>query len=82
MCRVCESVCASGAQRFVSEEHILDRGVCSRCGHCAGACAKSALKRYGEIVSAEQIVFIALKDVAYYEATGGGLTISGGEPFS
>jgi len=82
LCRACERACPSGAHRFGGGVHALDRAACMLCGRCVKACPSGALKRYGERVPAEQIVDIALKDSAYYASTGGGLTLSGGEPFS
>ena len=82
MCRACEHACPAGAHRFDGQAHTLDRAACTLCGRCVEACPSGALKRYGEHMSARQIVDIALKDAAYYEATGGGLTVSGGEPLA
>ena len=82
LCRACERACPSGAHRFDGGVHALNRAACVLCGRCVEACPSGALKWYGERMRAEQVVEIALKDAAYYAATGGGLTVSGGEPFA
>lgn len=82
LCRACERVCPSGVHRFDAGRHTLERAHCTACVRCVQVCPSGALKRYGERARAEEIVALALKDEAYYASTGGGLTISGGEPLS
>ena len=60
--------------------HTVDFDKCTACGKCASVCIQQALKIIGYEASAEEIIQIVLKDKKYYEASGGGLTISGGEP--
>jgi pyruvate formate lyase activating enzyme len=81
-CRACERACPTGAHEFTGGVHVLNRDACRMCGRCVDACPTGALKRYGEIMSAEKIIETTLKDAAYYTQTGGGLTVSGGEPFA
>ena len=56
------------------------------CRHCAtctmdeATCPTRALKLYGKAMTMDEIVARALKDKVFYEASGGGVTISGGEP--
>lgn len=60
------------------------RHLCQRCGKgCArdeATCPTRALKRYGKALTMDEIVRKALEDRAFYERSGGGVTLSGGEP--
>jgi len=68
-CGLCESICEN-------------RKDCSACGKCVSACPKSALEIKGVFMTAQDVMDVVLKDVKYYEHSGGGLTISGGEPLA
>lgn len=81
-CGACERICPTGAHRLTNGVHALNREACQLCGRCIEACPAGALKIFGETMSAERIVDTAMKDAAYYKETGGGLTVSGGEPFA
>lgn len=50
------------------------------CGECVKTCPTKALKKCGEEMSAEEVIVAAMKDKMFYDESGGGLTISGGEP--
>lgn len=52
---------------------------CARCLCCVRACPTGALSLCGRLVSAQELLAIALRDLAYYRRSGGGLTLSGGE---
>lgn len=79
-CGECFKRCPQGA-------HVIEDGVrkflrdrCTACGACAETCYAGALEIVGEIKTVEQVVEEVLRDRAFYETSGGGLTISGGEP--
>ena len=55
---------------------------CVACGSCIHECPANALEIKGHTMSAQAVVDEVLKDVRFYKKSGGGLTISGGEPFS
>ena len=59
---------------------MFDRAACTVCGMCAAACSIGALETIGQTVTAGKIMEEIVRDRAYYEASGGGLTLSGGEP--
>ncbi len=59
---------------------VLDRARCTRCGRCVSHCDSRALEMVGRDASEEEILAVVLRDRSYYEASGGGLTLSGGEP--
>ena len=61
--------------------HIFnERRSCTDCGACAGACPTGALRICGVRRSAADVAREALEDVLFFENSGGGVTISGGEP--
>lgn len=81
-CGRCEETCDQGAHRIEADTHRFERRLCVACGRCATGCATEALKLVGREWTPEEIVSLALRDRPYYERTGGGLTISGGEPMA
>ena len=78
-CRSCE-VCPYGCHVFTDTEHIFNREKCAACGKCAAECYTDALELVGTEKSVEEIIAEVMKDEAFYENSGGGMTLSGGEP--
>ena len=80
-CGICLDVCPNGAlDRSPQGMILVDREKCQGCGVCAENCPSTALEILGEQVTLESLVVELLKDRAYFEASGGGVTASGGEP--
>ena len=80
-CRACASVCPNGAHRFMPDgTHCFDSSACVLCGACTRVCPAGAIQIYGDDVSAEHIMQTVKRDKLYYDASGGGMTVSGGEP--
>ena len=79
-CERCEAVCPRGVHRFGAEGHILRRDDCSQCGRCVDACPMEALAITGKHMSVDDVMHPVLQDLRYYAHSGGGLTVSGGEP--
>ncbi|MBE6716361.1 MAG: glycyl-radical enzyme activating protein [Ruminococcaceae bacterium] len=79
-CEECAAVCESFVHIF-DEEHIVLRDKCVSCKKCETVCPVKALEIAGKSVSADEIIKIIMSDKEFYEDSGGGLTISGGEPF-
>ena len=79
-CGACVGACSTGAHVIADGGHALDRSKCVTCLKCADACPTGALERVGRLASAEEIMATVMRDEDFYGA-GGGLTVSGGEPF-
>ncbi len=63
--------------------HIhIDRTICDNCGDCAKVCYRNALYMCGTDYTVEDLLDRLLKDKPFYDQSGGGVTISGGEPLS
>lgn len=73
----CEATCAEQAVR--REGFRIDKSRCTACGDCVATCAYSALRLIGERLTPEVLLERVLRDRVYY-ASGGGVTLSGGEP--
>ena len=78
-CGACAKVCESKAHIF-DIKHIFDRTRCTKCGKCAEVCPRDALRMYGKRMSVDEVIKTAIRDKIFYDTSGGGITISGGEP--
>jgi pyruvate formate lyase activating enzyme len=79
-CGKCFDVCPNGAIRKDSDTQRIDREKCVSCGACVNACFYGALVRYGEEMDADGIFEKVRRDKIFYDASKGGVTVSGGEP--
>lgn len=78
-CGECAAVCPVGAQKITAAGHTYNREECVLCGSCEGACLGNALKVYGKIMTVEELMPILFEDKSFYDNSGGGITLSGGE---
>lgn len=81
-CGSCASVCPEGAQRMTEEGHTFDRSLCRTCLTCVERCFSRALEIAGREMTADEALAEVEKDRVFYEESGGGLTLSGGEPMA
>jgi pyruvate formate lyase activating enzyme len=79
-CGKCAVVCDKGAQSISAGNRIFTPASCCACGRCETECPGGALKLYGKKMTVEEALSLALEDRDFYEESGGGVTISGGEP--
>lgn len=88
-CRRCAGLCPQGAVRYEEaagpspmpgEGRIrINHGLCTACGICVEACPGGALSPAGRYYSVEEVLEQCQKDRVFYEESGGGVTLSGGE---
>ena len=78
-CGKCFQVCPQGAHKVVDGKHVIDRNLCVNCGKCAESCYAEALVMCGKLMSTDDVMKQVRQDKAYYDASHGGVTISGGE---
>jgi pyruvate formate lyase activating enzyme len=81
-CGQCIEVCLQGAHQRVDGEHLIAWDQCLACGTCAEGCYAGALELAGRRVTAGEVIEEVLRDRAFYETSGGGMTLSGGEPLA
>ncbi|MGE4490533.1 MAG: glycyl-radical enzyme activating protein, partial [Kiritimatiellales bacterium] len=81
LCGACIEACPAKCHH-VDEKglHVFDRQTCTQCGRCAKVCMSQALTVVGHRRTANDILNEVLKDRRYYQRSGGGITLSGGEP--
>jgi len=79
-CGDCSTICEQHAIHKAGERYVTDRELCIQCGRCIDVCYSEARSFAGDEVTTEQIVKEILKDVPFYDESGGGVTFSGGEP--
>ena len=79
-CHTCLKACPDGCLSDSGGGIVIDHLRCQGCGSCASACPSNALELLGRSVDAEALIPELVKDRAFYAASGGGVTLSGGEP--
>ncbi len=79
-CYRCVDACSNKAIQVRSDGFVeTDRKHCSGCGICESACLNGARRITGRVVTVDEVIAIVLKDLDYYQNSGGGVTASGGE---
>ncbi len=78
-CGYCVSACPLSLHS-TEDLHKYNRALCTHCGECAKGCYSKALELCGKVRSSDEIIEEVLRDSAFFENSGGGMTISGGEP--
>jgi pyruvate formate lyase activating enzyme len=81
-CRVCIENCPQAAISAAKGDAsiAINRVKCDLCGDCAGICPAKAFFVYGETVTASALLKTIEEDSVFYSRSGGGVTLSGGEP--
>ncbi|NLD35087.1 MAG: glycyl-radical enzyme activating protein [Clostridiales bacterium] len=79
-CGQCVAACSSGAHTMEDGRHRFHEEKCTYNTDCAAVCPRDALKADVKRYSLEELTGLLLRDLAYYRNSGGGVTVSGGEP--
>jgi pyruvate formate lyase activating enzyme len=80
-CNACLSVCPRGVFSAAGGKRVLSREKCTLCGACVQACRQNALSITGKEYTLGEVLSELLSDRNFYANSGGGVTLSGGEPF-
>lgn len=78
-CGKCAKGCIQNAVHVADGRSVIDRSRCISCGSCAQICPAGALEVSGQKITNNELFDIVSRDRDYYEASGGGITLSGGE---
>ncbi len=81
-CFECVNACPNHVHKIKDGIHFVDWNLCKSQGECVKVCSSNALKIIGEKKSIIEIIEEVKKDIQYYKKSGGGVTISGGEPLA
>ena len=78
--RDCVAVCPEAALTLTAGGLEIDRDRCTACCKCVDACPSKAIERIGKTWTVDELLREALKESLFYKNSGGGVTLSGGEP--
>ncbi|MBU0511502.1 MAG: glycyl-radical enzyme activating protein [Chloroflexi bacterium] len=78
--RDCLSACPEAALELTPQGMHINRQRCTACGDCVRVCPAGALEIIGREWRPEELFAELQKDAVFYETSGGGVTLSGGEP--
>ncbi len=82
-CGRCFTVCPEGVhEKLADGTRALHRERCTLCGKCVAECCSGALAVEGRTISVDEAVTELARDRPFYETSGGGVTLSGGEPLA
>jgi len=81
-CFSCVDACPENALTWdmKTEQFIVDRSLCTDCRTCVTACPQGARQAWGYTADTDDVFREVEKDSLFYFHSGGGVTLSGGEP--
>jgi len=78
-CLSCAKVCPEHAIDL-KNQNFVDRKKCTLCFRCVDVCPSGAMSTVGKLMTVEDVMQLVLKDKPFFDTSGGGVTLSGGEP--
>jgi len=79
-CKACANACPNSAISFKDNHRVYNRSACSGCGQCVAVCPFDAVELCGYPIDAAALWNQIKDDRAFWDRSGGGVTLSGGEP--
>jgi len=79
-CGACIEICPNGCHSASTTTHLLNRTHCTSCFQCSQACPSGSLLCAGKDIGIDALVLEVMRDRAFFERSGGGITFTGGEP--
>jgi len=79
-CGRCFTVCPEGARTMQDGTPVYLREKCVACGKCTETCYAGASVLAGKLMTVEEVLEEVLRDRTFYQVSGGGVTLSGGDP--
>jgi len=80
LCGICIETCKNGAPSLLEDRIVTDRQKCDACGDCLTTCPNTARQVTGYLASPEEVAEEVARDALFFINSGGGVTLSGGEP--
>jgi pyruvate formate lyase activating enzyme len=81
-CQRCLNTCPNHAVTMINDSLVTNLKLCKVCGKCAEVCPVNSRKIEGKRNTVDELYEIVAKDIVFFRTSGGGVTISGGEPYS
>lgn len=81
-CGKCAQACPEKAVSIVEGKAQTDRRLCRGHGQCVQACVNHARNLMGRLITAGEVLDEVIKDKIFYDNSGGGVTVGGGEPLA
>lgn len=79
-CGACVTACRWAANTLVDGAVRIERTKCAGCGECVDVCPNQSRRLAGREATVDEVIEEVLRDRKFYESSGGGVTLSGGEP--
>ena len=79
-CKKCVEVCPLNAISYVDGVRQINWNLCTNCLECAKVCPSHSIGVIGKYMTVDEAFKVASRDAPFYRNTGGGVTVSGGEP--